>query len=127
MRLAIDHDHKTGVVRGLLCKRCNSDVLGAADERSDILLRAAAYLEAPPAITGLSPESLGHAQEAWFESMTADAKRAAQGGPWAVWLYDEGEEPDAMFVILPYEWFAKYMPSDMHLSVRDLDADAPIA
>jgi len=48
-RLAVDHDHKTGEVRGLLCTMCNHRVLGGAMERSDILRRAADYLDNPPA------------------------------------------------------------------------------
>jgi hypothetical protein len=48
-RLAVDHDHATGVVRGLCCKRCNHDLLGAAHDDVEILRRAVAYLECPPA------------------------------------------------------------------------------
>lgn len=48
-RLAVDHNHQTGEVRGLLCTLCNHRVLGGAKERVDILLKAAAYLENPPA------------------------------------------------------------------------------
>lgn len=48
-RLAVDHDHKTGKVRGLLCKRCNHDLLGTAHDSYEILYRAAMYLDCPPA------------------------------------------------------------------------------
>ena len=48
-RLAVDHDHQTGAVRGLCCKRCNHDLLGAAHDDVELLRRAIAYLEAPPA------------------------------------------------------------------------------
>lgn len=43
-RLAIDHDHKSGKVRGLLCRRCNF-VVGYAKDSKEILLQAALYLE----------------------------------------------------------------------------------
>lgn len=43
-RLHVDHDHKTGFIRGLLCNRCNS-TLGYMDEDPGRLRRAAEYLE----------------------------------------------------------------------------------
>lgn len=48
-RLHVDHDHKTMVVRGLLCSVCNSGVLASAKDDPKILRAAAYYLEAPPA------------------------------------------------------------------------------
>jgi hypothetical protein len=36
-------------VRGVICKRCNHDLLGAAHDDIEILKRAIAYLESPPA------------------------------------------------------------------------------
>lgn len=41
--LAIDHDHVTGEVRGLLCQGCNS-LLGYAQDSSSILFSAIQYL-----------------------------------------------------------------------------------
>lgn len=41
----IDHSHKTGNVRGLLCHRCNI-MLGMAEDDISLLERAIAYLEA---------------------------------------------------------------------------------
>lgn len=43
-RLAVDHDHKTGAVRGLLCWRCNT-LLGWAKDSPRTLRRLADYLE----------------------------------------------------------------------------------
>jgi hypothetical protein len=43
-RLAVDHDHRTGIVRALLCRRCNL-VLGKVHDDSDLLSRLAEYVE----------------------------------------------------------------------------------
>lgn len=54
-RLAVDHNHETGEVRGLLCGRCNHDVIGHLRDDPDALMRAAWYLWAPPARRILGP------------------------------------------------------------------------
>lgn len=43
-RFAVDHNHATGEVRGLLCNSCNA-VLGHARENISILLSAIEYLK----------------------------------------------------------------------------------
>lgn len=43
-RLAVDHDHLTGKVRGLLCGQCNLAV-GNAGDRPDVLRRLADYIQ----------------------------------------------------------------------------------
>jgi hypothetical protein len=48
--LAIDHDHGTGAVRGLLDVRCNR-ILGYARDNREVLRRAIAYLERHSAVT----------------------------------------------------------------------------
>ena len=44
--LNIDHDHKTGQVRGLLCGNCNT-ALGLLREDPHVVLRAYEYLNKP--------------------------------------------------------------------------------
>ena len=40
---SVDHDHKTGKIRGLLCRGCNTGIGNLRDD-PEILLRAAEYL-----------------------------------------------------------------------------------
>lgn len=42
--LAVDHNHKTGKIRGLLCQKCNT-MVGHSDDNAERLKDAAAYLE----------------------------------------------------------------------------------
>ncbi len=44
-RLAVDHDHETGQIRGLLCQRCNT-ALGSFFESAFLLQSAIDYLNA---------------------------------------------------------------------------------
>lgn len=44
-RLSVDHDHDSGVIRGLLCNDCNT-TLGKFGDDPERFRRAAAYLEA---------------------------------------------------------------------------------
>lgn len=43
-RLNVDHCHRTGRVRGLLCSNCNN-IIGKADDNIDLLKKAIEYLE----------------------------------------------------------------------------------
>ncbi|MFJ7329048.1 endonuclease VII domain-containing protein [Streptomyces cyaneofuscatus] len=49
-RLDVDHDHQTGLVRGLTCRLCNRRILPGAKDNPETLRSAASYLEHPPAV-----------------------------------------------------------------------------
>lgn len=42
--LDVDHDHRTGLIRGLLCKMCNRHLLPSVRDDPDVLDAAAHYL-----------------------------------------------------------------------------------
>lgn len=53
----VDHDHRTGVVRGVLCSHCNHRVLGR--HRDPLVFeRTAAYLRRPTAVGVLGEERI---------------------------------------------------------------------
>jgi len=56
---AVDHDHKTGLIRGLLCWLCNKKLGKFQDD--DVLVRSAAeYVTSPPATAVLGTPRHSH-------------------------------------------------------------------
>lgn len=80
IRLAVDHDHKTGEVRGLLCKRCNHELLGAGHDSVSMLWKAITYLLFPPAQIHQdeppTPGTIVAALRAHLEQEAAEVQRA---------------------------------------------------
>ena len=58
LRLAIDHDHKTGQIRGLLCMWCNK-AIGFFRDDPEIVERIVAYFQSPPATQALGGARFG--------------------------------------------------------------------
>lgn len=57
-RLHVDHDHSTGLIRGLVCWNCNK-TLGFWRDDQERFIRASAYLSDPPAVRALGREVYG--------------------------------------------------------------------
>lgn len=84
-RLAVDHDHKSGKVRGLLCsgeRGCNHGILGSAHDDAELLRRAYEYLLAPPA-QETEPESQPEVEPepAAFTKPSETAPKKAEAEP----------------------------------------------
>lgn len=76
-RLAVDHDHLTGAVRGLLCTSCNIRLGSARDP--EWLRRAAEYLEVGARAFGSSCLECSHAAESRIVDVTGTI---ADGDEW---------------------------------------------
>jgi hypothetical protein len=58
IRLAVDHCHKTGRIRGLLCWLCNR-AIGILRDNATAAANLGAYLASPPAPVALGKETYG--------------------------------------------------------------------
>jgi hypothetical protein len=52
--LALDHDHRTGEYRGVLCQRCNQ-AIGMFSDNTFLLESAIRYLKSPPGLGFFQP------------------------------------------------------------------------
>lgn len=78
IRLAIDHCHKTGLVRGALCANCNR-VFGKLENRGwtvEMLRNLIEYLLNPPAIKALGKSVFGYAGRVGTKKHRLALKRA---------------------------------------------------
>lgn len=57
-RLSVDHDHKTGLIRGALCSFCNR-AIGLFRDDIKKFERVVEYLKSPPATSALGAERYG--------------------------------------------------------------------
>ena len=78
-RLATDHSHKTGLIRGLLCSQCNR-LLGKIERIWTLvmMLRAHTYLTSPPAVQALGREVFGYAGRCGTKKHRAELRKKAK-------------------------------------------------
>ena len=63
-RLSVDHNHQTGVVRGLVCYRCNKFIIGRHDLKSAERLYQYMKRHELPGKVGTAPISKYHQRKA---------------------------------------------------------------
>ena len=73
--LAVDHEHRSGRIRGLLCWHCNR-CIGIARDMAEALSRLGAYLKDPTA-----PKALGHETYGLIGKAKASKKVKVYGPP----------------------------------------------
>lgn len=77
-RLAVDHDHKTGLVRGLVCWQCNAALAKLGDSAARAYA-AYIYLLRPPFTRVLGEERFGRTGRVTTKSKTKRKRRNKVG------------------------------------------------
>jgi hypothetical protein len=83
--LAVDHDHRTGKIRGILCQRCNNALAMMGDTLGGVL-RFVNYLGGLPVIQGNQAQKSdqGVRRLTVVHYVDADGRRTKKGSPGAV-------------------------------------------
>ncbi|QSL99934.1 endonuclease VII [Gordonia phage Ayotoya] len=118
-KLAVDHDHKTGVVRGLLCNQCNRILIGRYDVAA--LTRAIAYLLDPPAPRALGRNVVvpGHPAAA-LEQNAAAGEHSLRDTPIADLMSDVLADADLTIDVDQFRTTAELEADESLVSFADL-------
>lgn len=99
-RLAVDHDHKTGRIRGLLCNNCNIGI-GAFGDNDEHMRSAVAYIQErnPQLVAGWEPcgsctvcgDTIWYKPDSATHDRPPEVRRSCMCVPMAVFALQNGE------------------------------------